>query len=122
MFKRALDSIKAFFGFRNNRQTEFDEAMLSILKAVADSRLYLAAKEPEQMDPDQGKELAHAWSEAAVKINRFNDELREDCLVLTRIFSGFDSWDSEHIRAHLAQVDATFSAACESLKEQGKLF
>ena len=121
MFKNAFDSIQNLFGLKGGKQAEFDDAVLPILKAVADSRLYLNTQKPEQLDTNKEKELAHAWSEAAVKINRLDDELREHCLTLAKAFSGRQSWDSEHIRADLDQVETVFTKASEFLREGGKL-
>ena len=120
MFKKALDSIQNFFGFKGGKQAEFDDAVLSILKAIADSRLYLTTQQPEQLDASKGKDLAHAWSEAAVKVNRLNDELREHCLTLAKAFSGVKSRDTEHLRADLDQIETIFTKASEFLREAGK--
>jgi len=117
MLKKAFDSIQNFFGFKGGKQAEFDDAMLSILKAIADSRLYLTTQKPEQFDANKGRELAHAWSEAAVKVNRLNDELREHCLELAKTFSGVQSRDTEHTRADLDQIDTIFTKVREFLRE-----
>ena len=121
MFKNALDSIQNFLGLKGGKQAEFDDAILSILKASADSRLYLTTQEPEQLETNKMKELAHAWSEAAVKVNRLSDELREHCLTLAKAFSGVQSRDTEQSRADLDQVETIFTKASEYLREGGKL-
>jgi len=122
MVKKAFDSVKKIFGVRSGKQIEFDDAVLLILKAVADSRLYLSTQETEQLDSSKGKEIAHAWSESAVKINRMNDNLREDCLALAKAFSVVNSWNSEQNRAALDQVDTIFNKTCGFLREGAKLF
>lgn len=120
MFKKAFDSIKATFGHKRRKQAAFDDAMLLILKAIADSRLRLTTQKPEQSHADKGKELAHAWSEAAVKVNRLNDELREQCLALAKTFSDAKHQEAEHARAAVDQVEAIFTKASVFLGEAGQ--
>lgn len=117
MIKRAIDSLQSLFGFKSRRETEFDDAMLSILKVAADSRLCLT--DPDQADLDSGKrrELAHAWSEAAIKVNRIDGALRDGCLALAKTFAAVDSDNEEPVG--LDRVDAIFARTCKRL-ERGR--
>lgn len=120
MFKKVFESIQNLFGFKSRNQAEFDDAMLSILKAIADGRLYLTTREPGSLDTNKGKELAHAWSEAAVKVNRLNNELRDHCLALAKAFSDVKTQDTEHAGAVLDQIETIFTKASVFLGEGGK--
>ena len=60
MIKSLIDPLKELFGFRSRRQTEFDDAMLSVLQAAADSRLCLT--DPDSAGLDVGKRTDRADS------------------------------------------------------------
>ena len=118
MIKSAIDSLKPLFGFKNRRQTEFDDAMLSILKAAADSRLSLTDPDSNNLDSGKRKELAHAWSEAAIKVARLDGELRDGCLELAKRFAAVNAEDARQSEADLDRVEAIFAKTCRCLGEE----
>lgn len=120
MIKSLIDPLKSLFGFRSRRQTEFDDAMLSILMAAADSRLSLTDPDPANLDSGKRKELAHAWSEAAIKVNRIDGALRDGCLGLAKAFAAVDSSNGSLAEAGLNEVEAVFARACKCLELGGK--
>jgi hypothetical protein len=120
MIKKIIDPLKAAFGAKSKIQIDFDEALLSIFKAVADSKYFLAGGNASPVDAGEGAKLAHAWSEAAIKINRLNDELREDCLDLAKLFAESNSQGAEQMEAALDRVDAIFVKSGKFLGDGGK--
>jgi hypothetical protein len=121
MIKKVIDSLKQALGFKGKMQIDFDDAMLSIFKAAADSKHFLAVGDSGQDDAGGGAKLSHEWSEAAIKINRLNDELREDCLALAKAFAETNSLDAEKMGAALDRVDAIFTKSGKFLGDGGKL-
>lgn len=59
---------------------------------------------------------------AAVKINRISDELRDDCLGMVRFFSDSQSAAGERTADGLAGIDSVFEKASRILQEDGKPF
>lgn len=117
MLEKAIESIKKVFGHKSRKEAEIDEAVLAVLKVIADSRLYLVNHTPDELDAGKMKELAHAWSEAGVKVNRLDGKMGQHCLVLAKTFSGTSLRDPDAVHTELEQVEAIYDSAREFLRE-----
>ena len=120
MIKNIQRNLKKLSGFASTKQEEFDQAMLAVLNAAADSRIYLSAESETDDAAEKVANIAHAWSDAAVKINRINDELCGDCLDMIRFFSEIHSAASERTTDGRTRIDGVLEKAGRFLQKRQK--
>ena len=117
--KPIFDTLKHVLGLKTGKQVEFDSAMTLILKAGGDSQLYLDGE--NRGDAEVLGRLVHAWSDAAVKINRIDGSLRDGCLELAQLFACSTAGD-DNSAALRERVSALRERAHRFLEDGAGLF
>jgi len=121
MFAKLIAQLKTLFGFSNKKNEIFSQAVLAVFGVAIDSRIFLSGDPNVDEWAAKVAGLARAWSEAAVKISRVDDGLRDNCLEMVRYFSKLPPADTRGRADGLARTDTILEEASKFLQEGGKL-